>query len=297
MRVEAIARLAAVTIAGFGAVILIGAGWIPGVKPDADAYWLAALRLREGEPLYLPAAAYADEIDIYRYAPWFAYAWVPLTYLPQESAYLVWRALLAAGAVAAVLPILRRLTPAGLVLTLLIFSLLVSNLPAANVTALLVGALAVSLRTRAGPVVLGLAGSLKIFPLLLVFGYVAERRWRDAVVAVGVAAILWAHLLAFRLENYPTEFGGVGLYRLAAWLWPVVAVAAVVVIGGLAHRRSRWTWLAAGAAIPLAVPRIWLPDAAYTATAVGPTGTSAGGAPAARPGTARTSPRPRPDPA
>ena len=32
---------------------------------------------------------------------------------------------------------------------------------------------------------------------------------------------------------------------------------------GLAFRGSRWTWLAAGAAIPLAVPRVWLPDAAY----------------------------------
>ncbi|HEX2141523.1 MAG TPA: glycosyltransferase family 87 protein [Candidatus Limnocylindria bacterium] len=297
MRAEAVARLAAVVIAGFGAVILIGAGWIPGIKPDADAYWLAAIRLREGEPLYLPVSAYANEIDIYRYAPWFAYAWVPLTYLPQESAYLVWRALLLGGAVAAVVPILRRLTPAGLVLALLILSLLVSNLPAANVTALMVGALAVSLRTRAGPVVLGLAGSLKIFPLLLVAGYVAERRWRDVAIALGVAAVLWAHLLAFGVEDYPTEFGGVGLYRAAAWLWPAALVVVLAVIGWLAWRRSRWTWLAAAAAIPLAVPRIWLPDAAYPATSVQPTSTAAGRAPAARPGTARTSPMPPPDPA
>jgi hypothetical protein len=290
---ERFARLVALTAVGFGVVILIGAGWIPGIKPDADAYWLAAFRLRSGEPLYLPAASYADPIEIYRYAPWFAYAWVPMTYLGQDLAYASWRVLLVLGAVGAVVPILRRTTPAALTLALLILGLLLSNVPAANVTALLVGALALSLSTRGGPWVVGLAGSLKLFPLLLVAGYVAERRWRDAAVAIGVAGVLWSHVLLFNVASYPTAFGGVSLFDVAPLAWAVVAMGAVAIIGWLAWRSSRWTWLAAAAAIPLTVPRIWVPDAAYVASVVGATSRLAGAGPAARRGTVRTS-RPTP---
>ena len=265
---ERIARLVAVAVAALGAVLLIGAGFTPHVTPDADAYWHAAQRLRDGLPLY--AAASGDETQIYRYAPWFAYGWVPLTYLSQANAYLVWRGILLLAAAASVWPMLRRPTPASLTLALLMGSLLVSNLPAGNVTTLMVGALVVGLRTRAGPIVIGLAASLKVFPLLLVAGYVAERRWREAAVAVGVAAALWLQVLAFGLSSYPTSInggsfyvGGTSLYSLAPLAWLGAAFAVLGVIAVLAARRSPWTWLVSGAAIPTVVPRIWLPDAAY----------------------------------
>ena len=260
---ERAGRLVALAVAALGVVLLIGSGMSPGVKPDADAYWQAALRLREGEALYLPISAYADEIDIYRYAPWFAYAWVPLTWLPQEVAYTVWRGLLLAGAVAAGVPLVRTRTAAGFVMALLMVGLLASNNQAANVTPLIVGALALALPTRAGPVVVGLAGSLKIFPLLLVAGYVAERRWRDAAVSLGVAAVLWLHVLAFGAADYPTGWGGVSFYRLAPVLWPAVAALLLGSLAWLVVRRSPWSWLVAGAAIPVVVPRVWIPDAAY----------------------------------
>jgi hypothetical protein len=260
---DRIGRRLALVIAAFGVVVLIGAGFLPGVKPDADAYWLAAHRLREGEALYQPLAQYANEIDVYRYAPWFAYAWVPLTWLPQDVAYLIWRGILLAGAVAAGIPLVRTRTPAGYVLALLMVGLLVSALQAANVTSLIIGALALALPTRAGPVVLGLAGSLKIFPLLLVAGYIAERRLLDATVALGVAALLWVHILAFGIADYPTAFGGISFYRLAETLWPGLVALLLWVLAGLMYRRSPWSWLAAAASIPLVVPRVWIPDAAY----------------------------------
>lgn len=271
---ERIARLVAIAVATLGAVLLIGAGFTPHVTPDADAYWHAAQRLRDGLPLY--AAASGDETQIYRYAPWFAFAWVPLTYLSQANAYLVWRSLLLLAAAASVWPMLRRPTPASLTLALLMGSLLVSNLPAGNVTTLMIGALVVTLPTRAGPVVVGLAASLKVFPLLLVAGFIAERRWRDAAVAVGVAGVLWLHVLAFGLSSYPSSInggsfylGGTSLYSLAPALWLAAAVVLFAVIAILAARRSPWTWLISGAAIPTAVPRVWLPDAAYLLPAAG----------------------------
>jgi hypothetical protein len=263
------ARLTAFAIALLGGVLLIGAGWTPTVQPDADAYWHAALRLRDGMPLYLPAGP--DETEIYRYAPWFAYAWVPLTYLGQGVAYAVWRLVLFGAACVAVVPLLRRTTPAGMTLAVIIWCLLVSNLPAANVTTLMVGVLAIGLPRRSGPVLLGVAGSLKLFPLLLVAGYLAERRWRDAAMAIGTAGLLWLPLLLFDLGSYPTTtlagssfyLGGVSLYSLH----PLAAAGAALLLTLigilLIWRRSPWTWLLAGAAIPAAVPRVWLPDTAW----------------------------------
>jgi hypothetical protein len=311
MSLTATARLAAFAVALLGAVLLIGAGWTPDVQPDADAYWHAAERLREGLPLYLPAGP--DETEIYRYAPWFAFAWLPLTYLGQDGAYLIWRGILLLAAAAAVWPLLRRPSPAALTLSVLVFSLLVSNLPAANVTTLMVGVLAVGLNTRAGPYLLGAAASLKVFPILLVAGYLAERRWREAAISVAVAAVLWAHVLVFGLDTYPTTtvsgesfyLGGVSLLALHPVLLAVALVGFAAAGIWMVVTGSRWTWLLAGAAIPTVVPRVWLPDAAWVAPAASVMldrlpavrGRFAAGAPGSNRGTPRTTPRPPPDPA
>jgi hypothetical protein len=265
--IERAARLIAITAAVLGVIVLIGAAFSSHVQPDADAYWHAALRLRDGQALY--GGPRGDETEIYRYAPWFAFAWVPLTYLGQDTAYVVWRGILLASTVLAVWPLVRRPSAASLTLTILIGGLLVSNLPAANVTPLIVGALVAGIRSRAGPLLLGLAGSLKLFPLVLLAGYVAERRWLAAVVATVITAALWLSLLAFDLPLYlqmgsPSFYvGGISLFAVSPLLWLPVTVAAAAIVLLLASRGSSWTWLAAGAAIPLAVPRVWLPDAAY----------------------------------
>ena len=265
--IERAARLIAITAAVLGVIVLIGAALSSNVQPDADAYWHAALRLRDGQALY--GGPRGDETEIYRYAPWFAFAWVPLTYLGQDAAYVVWRGILLASTGLAIWPLIRRPSAASLTLAVLIGGLLLSNLPAANVTPLIVGTLVVGVRSRAGPWLLGLAASLKLFPLLLVAGYLAERRWLAAVITTAVAAVLWLGVLAFDLPLYlqmgqPSFYvGGISLFAVSPILWLPVALAAAAVVLGLAFRGSRWTWLAAGAAIPLAVPRVWLPDAAY----------------------------------
>lgn len=262
-----VARLVAISVAVLGVVLLMGAALNGNVQPDADAYWHAALRLRDGQALY--GGPRGDETEIYRYAPWFAFAWLPLTYLGQDAAYGVWRGVLLVSTLVAIWPLVRRPTPASVTLAILLGGLLVSNLPAANVTPLIVGALAAGLRTRVGPVLLGLAASLKFFPLILVAGYLAERRWGAVLVAVVVGAVLWLSVLAFDLELYmqsggPSFYlGGVSLLSVSPLFWIPVAIASAGVVIGLAIRGSSWTWLAAAAAIPLAVPRVWLPDAGY----------------------------------
>ena len=266
-RIERVARLIALAAAVMGAVLLIGAAWSVDVHPDAEAYWLAANRLRDGLALY--GGPQGDETEIYRYAPWFAFAWVPLTYLSHDAALALWRAMLLAASFAAVWPLVRRPSPASVTLAVLMGGLLISHLPAANATPLMVGMLVVGVRSRVGPILLGLAGSLKVFPLLLVAGYVAERRWLYAAVAIAVSSMLWLNILAFDVLLYtqiggPSFYvGGVSLFSVSPLLWLPIAVACAGVVITLAVRRSPWTWLAAGAAIPLAVPRVWLPDASY----------------------------------
>jgi hypothetical protein len=273
---ERIARLLSMTIALIGVLLLVGAALNANVQPDADAYWLAAQRLREGLPLYI--GPQADETEIYRYAPWFAFAWVPLTYLGQESAYLVWRGILLLSIVAAIWPLLRRPSAVGITLAVLLGGLLLSNLPAANVTPLMVGMLVAGIRSPVGPVILGLAGSLKLFPLILVAGYVSERRWLAAGVAIGVASMLWLNMLAFDVLVYtqiggPSFYvGGVSVYAISPLMWIGVAGTLGLLTLSLALRRSPMTWLSSAAFIPLAVPRVWLPDVAFLL--VGATGTT-----------------------
>src|SRR5947207_10916394 len=47
---------------------------------DMDVYLGAAMRLRSGQPLYIPGDV---AVDSFWYAPWFAIAWMPLTFLPR----------------------------------------------------------------------------------------------------------------------------------------------------------------------------------------------------------------------
>ena len=272
--VERVARLVAMTIAVLGILLLMGAALNSNVHPDADAYWLAAQRIRDGHELY--SGPTGDETEIYRYAPWFAYAWVPLTYLGREGAFLAWRAILLLGTLAAVWPLLRRPNPAAVTLAILLGGLLITNLPAANVTPLVVGSLAIGLRTRAGPVILGVAGSLKLFPLIFVAGYLAERRWLEALTATVIGLALWLHVLAFTFVGDYAQVarasffvGGVSLYSVSPIIWAAVAGSIGLALLRMIRERSGWTWLTSAIAIPLAVPRVWLPDAAYILAGIG----------------------------
>ena len=262
-----VAPVVALGVAILGLIVMFGATASVTVHPDADAYWLAAQRLREGAPLY--GGPRGDETQIYRYAPWFAFAWVPLTYFGKETAFLLWRLTLVVSIVVAVWPLLQRPSRASITLAVLLGGLLLSNLPAANATPLIVAMLVAGFRTNVGPVLLGLAGSLKLFPLVLVAGYLAERRWLAAAVSIGVASMLWLNILAFDVLVYtqiggPSFYvGGVSLFGVSPLIWVAVSGAIGLIVVRLVVVRSPWAWLAVSASIPAAVPRVWLPDVAY----------------------------------
>ena len=190
MRAIALAILAAYALA---ALVAVSTHWY---FEDAGAYWQAALRLRAGGPLYV------DDVigpELYRYAPWFAFAWVPLTYLPESVVMAGWAAVLLIAGTWLVWPDWR--DPVYVALSLLIFPDLFRTTSTGNVQPLLLAAIAWTLRSRWGPWVLGITASLKLFPLAFLLYY--GTRWRRYAIALGTAAVLWAPLLLFDLSDYP----------------------------------------------------------------------------------------------
>ncbi len=176
-----------------GATVAVVTHWY---FEDAGAYWNAALRLREGGPLYVGG----NDPTTYRYAPWFAAAWVPLSYLPQELVMGLWGVLLALAALWLILPDWR--SPESVALSLLVWPDLLRVTSTGNVQPLLLVAVAYGLTSRWGPLLIGAAASLKGWPILFALPW-----WdRRTVMAGGVAALLAAPML-LDLSGYPTSHG------------------------------------------------------------------------------------------
>lgn len=233
---------------------------------DMEAYWNAALRLRNGEPLY-QASYSVGAHDLYLYAPWFAHAWVPLTYLPRQLIAVAWDLLLALSAVVALWPTIRQRTLSATVIGILLGSLLLWTVAKANVHALLMAVLVLGLRSRWGPIAIALAASLKAAPLALVALYIGRRQWRRVAVTLAATVILVAPVLFFDLGGYPRQPGTSGslwsLVHPALWL-----VAALIAFGAaVSLARTRYGWLAGSVAVIAAFPRLLDYDATLLLTA------------------------------
>lgn len=247
-------RLAkALILASLGAFAILAAlqirdGWW---MQDADAYWQAALRLREGGQLY-PTMASQDASDVYRYAPWFAAAWIPVTFLPQPVAYVLWALALFAGAVLCTWHVARGGGMAAGLFALLVASLLLPAAASGNVQPLLLASLLLGLERRSGPLWIAAAASLKAAPILLVAVYLGRREWWRAAAALALTALLTLPMLAFDLTHYPTGVGA-ATGPLPAWL--ALAIAAMATAASFVLARTRYAWLAASTAVLLAIPR------------------------------------------
>jgi hypothetical protein len=230
---------------------------------DATAYWNAASRLREGAALYVPVPIAADETIAYRYAPWLAWVWVPLTYLPKQIVMAVWGALLLSAAVAAILPLARLRSPAGWCLTFLLGGLMIRTATTGNIHALLIAALVHGLPRRSGPIWVGVAASIKVAPILFAAQYAGRRQWGRLLVAATTATILWIPALLYDLGDYPSGVGDslsvLSIAGTQAWL----AVVATTIGLALALARTKYAGLASCGAVLAAGPRLALYDLTY----------------------------------
>ena len=218
---------------------------------DANAYWDAAVRLREGQALYV--ATGPESSDLYRYAPWFAYLWVPLTFLPHDAVFVAWSGLLLVATVIVVAPIASLRTPAAILTALLGGSFLVWTAGHGNVQPLIILALSRTLERQSGPVWVGIAASLKLAPIAYVLVWIGRRDWRSAAVCLLTTAVLVGPMLLFNVSDYTTDAGA----RPAIIPWLPAQVVAVVIAGALtlATARTRWAWLNATITAMLVLPR------------------------------------------
>jgi hypothetical protein len=233
---------------------------------DVDAYWQAALRLRGGQPLYLPGID-PDSYQVFRYAPWFAWLWVPLTYLPQTAVEWAWGGVLAAASAAILVGLVQVRKPAAWALAFIMTPWLLSLVQVGNIQPLVVAMLAFGVSRRSGPLWIGIAASLKGVPILFSLVYLAKREWLRIVGSAVIAAILLASTLLYDLSGYSTDPGrSFSLYYYASpAAWLVAAAASSLLALLLAVRRSPYVWVAVALAVMLLPPRTHVTYATFLA--------------------------------
>jgi len=196
------------------------------VWTDGQVYWMAADRLRSGEPLY-PSAG-DPEIAFYKYAPWFAWAWVPFTYLPEPIVAIGWTVGMLAAWAAPTASAMRDGWQGRSIAFLAGPPLLVAAL-GGNIQPAVVAALWAGLDRRWGPLAVGLSASLQVFPILFVVTDAARRQRTRVAVASAVAVLLWLPAFAYGIADYPEIIGGVlSLWRLSPVLYAGVVALAVL---------------------------------------------------------------------
>jgi hypothetical protein len=255
-RVERIARfLVTGLVLGWLAYTLTS--WFLAWNPaDARAYYLAAERLRDGEPLY--PAMHPDAHEVFRYAPWFAVAFLPFTLMPIDVATHVWSLLMLACAGLAVLPVARLGGRPAILLSALLGALLAETAMFGNAHPLVVALLSWTIARPSAPWWVGVAISIKLAPIGFVLPWLGVRRVGHVVTATAVAALLFAPILAFDLSGYVTS-PGTGLvspFAASPALWLAGAAVAIVAVVWLSIRASPYAYVAAGAAMFLGPPRV-----------------------------------------
>ena len=229
---------------------------------DMGAYWNAGERLRLGEPLYPPLES-SEASEVYRYAPWFAWVWAPLTTLPRGVVNVGWSIVLLAASAAALLPLVQ--VRAWLAVAFFL-PILVGITAIGNVQPLVVAMLVLGLERRTGPLWIGVAASLKAVPILFVLTYLGRRQWLKAAAAAGITAVLVAPMLLHDLSNYPAGAGQAA--ALAAWPPLYGIVVAIGIVASLRLARGRHAWLASAATATVAVPRLFVYDVSLLMAAV-----------------------------
>jgi hypothetical protein len=226
---------------------------------DAEAYYLAATRLNEGQPLY-PAWIDSNVAAFYRYPPLLAVVLRPVVAVLSFDAFrLVWEALVLAsfGLLLRRVGLTRRTAMVVAILGVPVaFALSVGQAHVPLTLLLAIGA----------PWSVAVAANLKLFPLLVAVYWLGRRDWaalrRLGLWLVILAAVQFVLEPTGSLAYLPSlfELDQVGRvrnlspYELSPILWAVLAAAGLFLALRLAP--GRWGWPAAVALATLTPPRL-----------------------------------------
>lgn len=221
---------------------------------DMDVYLAAARRLRDGEPLYLSGDV---AVNSFWYAPWYAAAWVPLTFLPRDVVAIGWSAILLAAS-ALVAAKLWGEGSRGVLLALLVGPVLFAVSAGGNVQALMLLALLYGMHRPWGPFAVAIAASMKFAPILLVVAYVARREWWRAGITMALTGLLIVPALAMGIAGAGIRSDAAPSLLGVSPVLYVVAVGATLAATFVVPRR--FAVLAAATAAVLALPRLFVYD-------------------------------------
>ncbi|MGH2383065.1 MAG: glycosyltransferase family 87 protein [Candidatus Limnocylindria bacterium] len=249
-------RTVLVLLLGFGIaqMILTVSDWH---LRDMGAYWEAGERLRIGAPLYPPLDD-PESSTTYRYAPWFAWLWAPITLLPRELVSVLWSVILLAASSIALLPAIR----ARAWIVVILFTPILFGISAiGNAHPLIIAALVHGVERRSGPVWIAVAASLKVVPMLFVLVYLGRRQWRRVLVALAVTVALVVPMALYDLSNYPAGSGAAGGLITVPPLYTLAVAVGMIFTVRLARRNTGW--LASAATVVVATPRLFVYDISY----------------------------------
>jgi hypothetical protein len=233
---------------------------------DEHAYWLAARRLIEGQPLYDPSATIVTPYT-YLYPPPLAQVLVPV-------AAIVPSWLFSAGWTALMLVALWWLAGRDLVRTLA----LVAFIPVAvefwfrNVHLFLAVLAVVGLRRWSGWLAIGAA--IKVSPGLGIPYLALRGEWRRAGIATGVGLVAlvisvlltpgaWAAYLDFMRNTDPFQ-----QTSFVAVSFPVRLALALAMVGIASRLRAPWAELLLVGAMTVALPSLWFTGLSLLVAAV-----------------------------
>jgi hypothetical protein len=230
---------------------------------DLDVYLRAAREwVEHGNPY-----RYAGDrgVESYRYGAWFAALWIPFIDTPREIVEVVWSAVLLACTAAVMVSLVVEHGERGIPVALFAGGLLISATAGGNVQPLLVAALYLGMHRPTGPLWIGLAASVKLVPILYLSPWIGRRQWGRATVAMLIMAIGLAPTALFDVPAVVTDPGTETYPSLFVWL----GLAGGAFLAALMVARTRYAWIAAGAAAVLALPRLLSVDLALILPAAG----------------------------
>jgi hypothetical protein len=223
---------------------------------DGVGYFDAGTRIREGAQLYLPAVGGDPDVVPYRYSPWFAWLWVPLTTLPRGPVVALWSLAMLAATAWALWPVARERTWSAIAVVAFFGPLMVYASLAGNVQPLMIAVLMHTVeRRRMGPIAIALAASLKAFPALFAVVYLGQRDWRRFGLTAALTLILVAPMLLYDLSDYTTAPGFT--ITAAVWAPPLYAALALgAAVVAFLTAQTRYNWISAASTVVLAMTRL-----------------------------------------
>ncbi len=257
-----------VLLAAIGAtfvLVVAGRSWNAG--QDEHAYWLAAQRLLNGQPLYDPTATSVTPFA-YWYPPTLAQVLVPIAaILPSRAFDLAW-----VGLEIVCLLWIARWRPL-VALALVVFLPITVELSYSNVHLVLAALIVLGLRRW--PWAFAIGAAIKLAPGLGILYLLLRRRWRDAGIAIAVGLVIllisvaigpgaWSGFISTIQARGPGDISG--LIPVPYFVRLMVALV-VTVVAGLVRPRIGEPLLVV--AITIALPTLWL-DAFATLVAILP---------------------------